>query len=351
MFAAAQRYYLLTTMLTMSIASSFVRPASCFSLVGSRLIRQQKYKLSSHINDNSNLWYEPQLMDHMMYRIKEVNNLPHNIQLINFTLNGQIVGKVTPKVAHKLCSTGTSVFELSTGTNQPTLTLSNSAGTTVEQRTKSVGRVMQQLYDEGYITGWRDELYPVSTSFHSPPLFLIERAASSLLGILEYGVHINGIVKNNEESNSNNHDNVRMWMARRSQRKDKFPGFLDHIVAGGQGFGLSLMDNVIKECYEEAGIPPEITRQTIQPVGAISYENFGSGPIVNRQSPDEGVMNRVVLFCFDLTLPQDFVPTVNDGEVENFFQWSLQDIAKSMDPQYDDPIKPNCYPGKKKKWK
>ena len=108
------------------------------------------------------------------------------------------------------------------------------------------------------------------------------------------------------------------------------------------------MDNVVKECYEEAGIPPEITRQTIQPVGAISYENFGSGPIVNRQSPDEGVMNRVVLFCFDLTLPQDFVPKVNDGEVDSFFQWTLKDIAKSMDPQYDDPIKPNCYPGKEK---
>ena len=187
--------------------------------------------MHSTINNNNgvndNLWYEPQLMDHMLYRIKEVNNLPHNIQLINFTLNGQVVGKVTPKVAHKLCSTDTSVFELSTGTNQPTLTLSNSAGTTVEQRTKSVGRVTQQLYDEGYISGWRDELYPVSTSFDSPPLFLIERAASSLLGILEYGVHINGIVENNEESNSN-----KMWMARRSQSKDKFPGFLDHIVAG-----------------------------------------------------------------------------------------------------------------------
>ena len=55
-------------------------------------------------------------------------------------------------------------------------------------------------------------------------------------------------------------------------------------------------------------------------------------------------MSRVVLFCFDLMLPSDFIPTANDGEVESFFTWSLEDIAQSMHPDYHDPIKPNCYP-------
>jgi hypothetical protein len=34
-----------------------------------------------------------------------------------------------------------------------------------------------------------------------------------------------------------------------------------------------------------------------------------------------------------------------DGEVENFFTWSMEDVCGSMDPAYGDPLKPNCYPG------
>lgn len=186
-------------------------------------------------------------------------------------------------------------------------------------------------------------MYPVVETFDevSNPVFLIERAASSLLGVLEYGVHINGIVLP-ENGNVIDRKNAKMWMARRSKTKSKFPGYLDHIVAGGQPAGLSLMENVVKECMEEAGIPPELTKKGIQPAGAISYESYGG----KFKDDGEGVMSRVVLFCFDLILPNDFVPTAHDGEVDYFFQWEMRDIAKSMDPKYEDPIKPNCYPGK-----
>ena len=34
----------------------------------------------------------------------------------------------------------------------------------------------------------------------------------------------------------------------------------DHIVAGGQPYGISPFDNVIKECEEEASIPLELAR-------------------------------------------------------------------------------------------
>ena len=277
-------------------------------------------------------------MDDMLHRIKAVNSVPYQIQqsLLDFTVNGRVLGRVTPKVAQRLTSVSNGVFELSTGTNRPTLTLSNAAGSTVEQRTQSVGKVMQRLHESGYITGWRDELYPVSETFDSPPFFLVERAAASLLGVMEYGVHINGLVRDENDGGE-----IRMWMARRSSTKSKFPGYLDHIVAGGQPAGLSLMENVIKECEEEAGIPPELTLSGIKPAGAISYENYEG----RLKDEGEGVMSRVVLFCYDLMLPSDFIPVANDGEVESFFTWSLEDIGKSMHPEYDDPIKPNCYPG------
>lgn len=275
-------------------------------------------------------------MEHMLHRIQEINNVPYQIQhsLINFTVNSRILGKVTPKVAQKLTSSNLpTIFELSTGTNTPTLTLSNAAGTTVEQRTKSVMRVMELLREEGYISGWRDELYPVAERFDDAPVFLIERAAASLLGVMEYGVHINGIIEGPQP---------KMWMARRSSLKSKFPGYLDHIVAGGQPYNLSLLQNVLKECDEEAGIPSELTLRGIKPAGVISYEQYGGSARAKQRG--EGVLGRVVLFCYDLILPEDFVPVPKDGEVESFFTWGLEEIGKSMDPEFDDPIKPNCYP-------
>lgn len=290
---------------------------------------------------SSSTWYQPSLMDHMLYRIQECNNIPKHVKnsLLDFSVDGKVLGKVTPKVADRLCSVSLAssepVFELSKTDSESVLTLTKAAGSTSESRTAAVASIMDKLRDSGYIKGWRDEMYPVAECFDevTNPVFLVERAAASLLGVLEYGVHINGLVK--EEDGE-----TKMWMARRSKTKSNFPSMLDHIVAGGQPAGLSLMDNVVKECLEEAGIPPELTLQGVKPAGAISYSNY----VVGQSKDDgEGVMSRVVLFNFDLELPRDFEPHANDGEVEYFFKWSLDQIANSMEPSCDDPIKPNCY--------
>lgn len=60
------------------------------------------------------------------------------------------------------------------------------------------------------------------------------------------------------------------------------PSSKDHIVAGGQPHGLSLYENVIKECEEEAGIPQHLVEAGLRPVGAISYKkhNVKSDAIV-----------------------------------------------------------------------
>lgn len=45
--------------------------------------------------------------------------------------------------------------------------------TTPELRTPAVARVLEQLRQEGVIGGWRNELYPVTSSFYSDPLLLV----------------------------------------------------------------------------------------------------------------------------------------------------------------------------------
>lgn len=284
---------------------------------------------------------EDQLVQDVLYRIRQCNNMPDEIRssLIEFQVDGRMLGKVHAKVAEQLCSvvvpgSDTPVFvemaKPSSSMSVPTpsyLTLSEQgAGTSVESRTRAVASVVQELQRQGVVTGWRDELFPVSESFYSPPVFLMERAAVSLLGVLEYGVHINGIIQQDEGE--------LMWMARRSKSKSKYPGMLDHIVAGGQPAGLTLMENVIKECEEEAGIPPHISRPNVYPTGVISYETW---------EPNKDKISRVVLFNYDLHLPKDFVPKPVDGEVEEFFVWTIDQIKESIGRDYPDPIKPNCY--------
>jgi 8-oxo-dGTP pyrophosphatase MutT (NUDIX family) len=221
------------------------------------------------------------------------------------------------------------VFKFTNDGKKQFITLSDElAGTTFESRTKAVATVTEQLRQDGFVRGWRDELFPVADTFYNDPLFLIERSAISVLGLLEYGVHVNGLV---QESMSTE---PKMWIGRRSPTKSKYPGMLDHLVAGGQPAGLTLMENVIKECEEEAGVPEELVRAGARPVGAISYEDW---------DPKTDKISRVVLFNYDLYLPPSFVPKPVDGEVEEFFLWTIDQVKDSMRLDFHDPIKPNCY--------
>lgn len=275
-------------------------------------------------------------VQNMLYRIRQCNTITkdHRRSMIEFLVDGSKVGKCSEKVAHLLCSSSPSnpVFQLTHEQGKQYLSLTDHAGTTTEARTESVMLVMERLRQEGVITGWRDELYPLSASFYSEPKLLVERAAAPFLGMKQYGVHINGIVRNED-------GNFDMWMARRSKSKSKYPGMLDQIVAGGQPHGLGLSQNVIKECMEEAGIPEKMAISGLKAGGAVSYEDFEEHP----SDLIDGLFQTVILFNYDLELPQDFIPKPMDGEVENFFKWTVKEILESMHPDYHDPIKPNCY--------
>lgn len=63
------------------------------------------------------------------------------------------------------------------------------------------------------------------------------------------------------------------------------------------------MENVIKECEEEASIPADLSQKAV-PCGAVSYSSVTSAGA-----------KREVLFLYDLELPPDFVPVPSDGEV------------------------------------
>jgi 8-oxo-dGTP pyrophosphatase MutT (NUDIX family) len=149
--------------------------------------------------------------------------------------------------------------------------------------------VVEALAAEGFIPGWRNERYRVAD------LFEIERAAARPFGLTTTAVHVNGIVAGEK-----------MWLARRASNKPIDPGLLDNLVGGGLTAGLSIEELLVKEAWEEAGIPSELARTATR----------GGTFNILREVP-EGVQSEVV-HVYDLGLPADFQPRNQDGEVSEF---------------------------------
>lgn len=189
------------------------------------------------------------------------------------------------------------------------LTLSPSLDTPAA-RTEAVAGVLESLRAEGLFPGWRGEHYPVSEGFHLPPLLTIERATVPRFGTMGYGVHLNGYVIKVGV--------LHMWVGKRSMQKPTGPGKLDQVVAGGQPVGLSVWENLMKECGEEAGMTAKLAA-TARPVGTVSY-------LTER---DEGLRHDV-LFNYDIVLPAAFEPTPTDGEVDAFYLWPLEDVIERI---------------------
>ena len=63
------------------------------------------------------------------------------------------------------------------------------------ERTDALATVTSMLNKQGIIKGWRNELLPISESFSSPPIVLLERASCAHFGVRAYGVHVNGFVR------------------------------------------------------------------------------------------------------------------------------------------------------------
>ena len=178
----------------------------------------------------------------------------------------------------------------------------------------------KDAYEEGLLWSWVGEPFPVKASVTDPTRFVMERTLTAPLGCLTFGVHLNGFVRTQA--------GIELWVAKRSQSKPTFPGKLDNIVAGGQPAGVGLFENLIKECAEEAGISEAQASQSIA-TGTVSY----------RYTDGRG-LKRDILYCYDLELPDSFVPMCQDGEVESFERLPIQDVLAIIETK--DAFKYNC---------
>ncbi|KAJ8016615.1 hypothetical protein DPEC_G00009070 [Dallia pectoralis] len=260
--------------------------------------------------------------DKMLQLLRRMNNfyLPGSSRTtcFRFELGGEQVGWVPSKVA-TILSQFPDVFTLPDG---GAITLSKNLDSH-EKRSEAVDAVLQSLRSESVLTvlkGWRDEKYDVMPRFCDPPLMCMERSATSLFGVKRYGVHINGYCRDENGE-------FRMWLARRSKTKQTYPGKLDNLAAGGLASGVSVKNTLIKECEEEACIPADIA-ETAHPVSTVSYT----------YEEDEGVFAESQ-FVFDLELPPEFQPRIGDGEVQDFYLYTMDQVREVL---VSDDFKPNC---------
>ena len=177
-------------------------------------------------------------------------------------------------------------------------------------RTAAIGEVINTLHQQGAISGWRNERYAVVTDFDAPPLFHIERAAARFFGATTYAAHANGYCGRGVD--------CEMWLARRSAAKPIDPGMLDNLVGGGMSAGMPPLQTVVREAWEEAGIPDEIAREAV-----------AAGTVRLLREVPEGVQSEVI-FVHDLELPRGFQPHNEDGEVAGFRRVPISEVVEML---------------------
>ena len=138
----------------------------------------------------------------------------------------------------------------------------------------------------------------------------IERASSRFWGTLTFGAHANGYV-----ADENGRPEA-LWIARRSPHKATDPGLLDNLVGGGVPFNQSPHEALLREAWEEAGLPDALAR------GA----RFAGVLELHRDIP-EGLQHEQ-LHAFDLSLPAELLPINQDGEVASFERLAVDELIQ-----------------------
>ncbi len=244
----------------------------------------------------------------LLDRIRACN--AHDLSdFLPFHVAGQQVGWVKRDfVAHLRAFT--EVFSMSDGRISLAPSLAD-----FETRSAALGQVARRLAQDGVVTGWRDELYPACAAFDAPALFAIERAASARFGLRSFGVHLMGYVGSGEDMD--------LWVARRSADKATGPGMKDAFVGGGIAHGAGPRQVMIKEAWEEAGVP-----------GALAERAKAVGDVRFAYQSDQGI-DFGLDYQYELELPADFEPVNQDGEVAAFYRWPARDVLAQIETGSD----------------
>ncbi|WFD18601.1 thiamine diphosphokinase [Malassezia caprae] len=243
--------------------------------------------------------------------------------LYAFLCDGVQIGFVTAPVWEVLREHGAAqAWPLVLQSAQRAVTFAD-ACSSVEQRTRAMNEVAVWMRDHRMfpdpLDGWRNEQYAIyGPGERARIAFTLERAACALFGLATFGVHLTAHTPDG-----------RIWVPKRSSTKSTWPGFYDNSVAGGITAGDGPLATVVRECEEEAGLPPPLVRERVQAAGVLTYF----------YKTERGWRQPEMQYVYDLLLPPDVVLAPSDGEAESFEPLDRTTILERM---LQGTFKPNC---------
>ncbi|KAL3231535.1 hypothetical protein RNJ44_00570 [Nakaseomyces bracarensis] len=194
-----------------------------------------------------------------------------------------------------------------------------------------LGKILYEKSSLDGVKGWRNEKYAVWVN--KKPYVLVERALSGVLGIITYGVHVNGYIL---DKNTNE---IRFWIPRRSKTKPTWPYMLDNIIAGGLGYPYGIEETLFKESVEEANLSKSVIENNIRAASVVSYFYFPGSIDQDKFATEASSIVGEVEYIYDLECSADIQPKPNDGEVDSFNVLNLQE---TLDALVNKEFKPNC---------
>ncbi len=238
-------------------------------------------------------------MENLLRHIASVNDATLPGGRIAFFLGAEQVGWMRPTLAEAVAA-----FD----------GVHHGAGGVVLDDAAALPGMARALAERGLMR-FRREAFDVRAAPDGPVLSTIDRGALPAFGIEAQGIHLDGLVR---KAGTTGAGGLHIWIARRLRTKALDPGKLDHIVAGGMPAGHGPAETLVKEAAEEAAMPEWLARRAVH-TGIIRYA----------MERPEG-LRRDLLHCYEVELPEDFVPRAHDGEVESFTLWRLSDIAEAI---------------------
>ncbi|KAL3427364.1 NUDIX domain-containing protein [Phlyctema vagabunda] len=245
--------------------------------------------------------------------------------------NATAIGYVPESVFNRLAKVPVSMKgEMHVNRAQRTISLFQQE--TEEARSQAVAATCNWLRENksfALLEGWRNELYPI----YGPGdelLYSMERSATTLFGVVTYGVHMTAFVRDASVSHG-----LKLWIPRRSRSKQTYGGMLDNTVAGGTATGEDRFECLVRECDEEASLPEQLVREKAVAAGALTYIYITN----EKRGGELGMIQPEVEYIYDLELPLDVVPKPNDSEVEQFYLWTVEEVQEHL---AKGEFKPNC---------
>jgi len=155
--------------------------------------------------------------------------------------------------------------------------------------------------------------------FCQEKIYEIERDLLSLFGLPAYGVHCNVWSKYK--------NSILIHLAVRSKKVKNFPGLYDNLVAGGQPSKISIIENLHKEAFEEAGLKKKLMWQAKKSKTTHYMHTVGKK------------FNSAIIFIYQLEKTSEMKFENQDGEVDGFVTIDVCNINEILKSKL---LKANC---------